>query len=157
METRAEDAVATEGVWSVFVWRELGGGHEITRDFIFKTKAEATKFYDAASAAPGGAELCCPGQRLLRNTFEDNMKIFRRFADGDPMIPEHAWDDEEEDEDEEEEDEDEEECCFYNFYICRHCFAFGTDDPDCDKCGKEMCVLLYQEANAALALAKAKQ
>ena len=53
-----------------------------------------------------------------------------------------------------------EECydgCRYNFYICSYCFAFGTDDPDCEKCGKEMCVLLYQEANAALALAKAKQ
>lgn len=56
--------------------------------------------------------------------------------------------------------EDDEECndgCSYNFYICSYCFAFGTDDPDCDKCGKEMCVLLYQEANAALALVKAKQ
>ena len=61
-------------------------------------------------------------------------------------------DDEEEDDEEEEDDG-----CSYNFYICRYCFAFATDDPDCSKCGKEMCVLLYQEKNAALALAKAKQ
>ena len=54
-------------------------------------------------------------------------------------------------------EEEEEDDCTYNFYICRHCFAFGTDDPDCGKCGKEMCVLLYQEENAALALVKAKQ
>ena len=47
--------------------------------------------------------------------------------------------------------------CTYNFYICRHCFAFGTDNPDCHKCKREMCVLLYQEKNAKLALAKAKQ
>ena len=64
----------------------------------------------------------------------------------------------EEDEEEEESDEDddeEEEGCSYNFYICRHCFAFGTDDPDCDKCGKENIKWLYQEANAALALRSA--
>ena len=60
---------------------------------------------------------------------------------------------EEESDDEEEEDDG----CSYNFYICRYCFAFGTDDPDCSKCGRKMCVLLHQEKNAALALIKAKQ
>ena len=62
---------------------------------------------------------------------------------------------EDEGEEEEEEDDEEEEGCSYNFYICRHCFVFGTDDPDCDKCGKENTKWLYQEANAALALRSA--
>ena len=48
-------------------------------------------------------------------------------------------------------EEAEEDGCSYNFYICRYCFAFATDDPDCSKCGKEMCVLLYQEKNAVIA------
>jgi len=43
-----------------------------------------------------------------------------------------------------------------NFYICMFCFAFGTDDPDCDKCGKKMCMYLYQEPNAERALVMAK-
>ena len=55
----------------------------------------------------------------------------------------------------EDEDEDEEECV-YCYYICRHCFAFGTEDPDCTKCGKKRCVLLYTEPNSSMALAKAK-
>ena len=50
----------------------------------------------------------------------------------------------------------EEEACVYCFYICSSCFAFNDGDPDCSKCGKEECVLLWQEKNASLALAKVK-
>ena len=46
--------------------------------------------------------------------------------------------------------------CVYCYYICRHCFAFGTEDPDCTKCGKKSCVLLYNEPNSSMALEKAK-
>ena len=53
-------------------------------------------------------------------------------------------------------DEDTDEECVYCFYICRYCFAFGTEDPDCTKCGKKMCVLLYNEPNSSMALAKAQ-
>ena len=59
-------------------------------------------------------------------------------------------------EDSEEENEDTDEECVYCFYICRYCFAFGTEDPDCTKCGKKMCVLLYNEPNSSMALAKAQ-
>jgi len=46
----------------------------------------------------------------------------------------------------------------YNFHICTFCFAFGHGDTpiDCDKCGKKMCMHLYQEANAERAFAMAK-
>ena len=56
----------------------------------------------------------------------------------------------------EDSDEDTDEECVYCFYICRYCFAFGTEDPDCTKCGKKMCVLLYNEPNSSMALAKAQ-
>ena len=59
-------------------------------------------------------------------------------------------------EDSEDENEDTDEECVYCFYICRYCFAFGTEDPDCTKCGKKMCVLLYNEPNSSMALAKAQ-
>ena len=58
-------------------------------------------------------------------------------------------------EDSEDEDSDEK-GCVYCYYICQHCFAFGTEDPDCTKCGKKSCVLLYTEPNSSMALAAAK-
>ena len=59
----------------------------------------------------------------------------------------------EREEDTEDEDEDsDEEGCLNCYYICRHCFAFGTEDPDCTRCGRKRCVLLYQERNAFMAL-----
>ena len=60
---------------------------------------------------------------------------------------------EEDDTDDEDEDEDsDEEGCLNCYYICRHCFAFGTEDPDCSRCGRKRCVLLYQERNASMAI-----
>ena len=37
----------------------------------------------------------------------------------------------------------------YNFYICKYCeFVYTNQDYiDCDKCGKSMCVLLFQAKN----------
>ena len=75
-----------------------------------------------------------------------------RYMDA-TLVSEYFQDTEEEDNDE---DEDEQELSVYCYYICRHCFAFGTEDPDCTKCGKKSCVLLYTEPNSSMALAKAK-
>ena len=62
----------------------------------------------------------------------------------------------EDSEDEDESDDSEDEECMNCYYICRYCFAFGTEDPDCTKCDKKMCMLLYNEPNSSMALAKAK-
>ena len=43
----------------------------------------------------------------------------------------------------------------YCYYICRHCFALGTEDPDCGKCGREACVYLQQAETPYLALVEA--
>ena len=62
----------------------------------------------------------------------------------------------EQDDDEDSDEDSDEDGCVYCYYICRYCFAFGTEDPDCTKCGRKSCVLLYTEPNSSMALAKAK-
>tara|TARA_R100001086_G_scaffold245957_1_gene177580 strand:- start:512 stop:832 length:321 start_codon:yes stop_codon:yes gene_type:complete len=59
-------------------------------------------------------------------------------------------------EDDDDDEEDDDDMPFHNYYICKHCHNFGTDDPDCQKCGNKSCVLLYQAKNSSLALKKAK-
>ena len=46
----------------------------------------------------------------------------------------------------------------YNFYLCRFCHKrYDHTDVDCESCGKEMCVYLFQEDNLSQAVKKCKE
>ena len=57
-----------------------------------------------------------------------------------------------------EEGEGDEENVCYNFYLCRFCHKrYDHTDVDCESCGKEMCVYLFQEDNLSQAVKKCKE